>query len=73
MQAFALAHCASIGNNTVVMRCAVFSGGGTDWHVFYHFVGAVPGSTDLFSMLKRLLLEMEVVSVSKSSCRMNIK
>ncbi|KAI0230069.1 hypothetical protein LSAT2_019536 [Lamellibrachia satsuma] len=39
-----------------------FDGGWTDWRVFYHFVGAVPGSTDLFSMLKRLLLEMEVVS-----------
>jgi len=42
----------------------VFSGGRTRWHVFYHFVGAVPGSTELFAMLKRLLLEMSVVSVS---------
>ena len=57
----------------VVVCCAVYSVGRTDWRVFYHFVGAVPGSTDLFSMLKRLLLEMEVVSVSKSYCSMNVK
>ncbi|KAI0212081.1 hypothetical protein LSAT2_003023 [Lamellibrachia satsuma] len=25
--------------------------GRTDWRVFYHFVGAVPGSTDLFSIV----------------------
>ncbi|CAH1783140.1 unnamed protein product, partial [Owenia fusiformis] len=30
------------------------------WHVFYHFVGAVPGSTELEKLLKRLLKEMGV-------------
>ncbi|KAI8786853.1 telomerase protein component 1 [Biomphalaria glabrata] len=29
----------------------------TKWRVFYHFVGAVPGSTSLEQMLKRLLRE----------------
>ena len=48
--------------------CSLFSGGRPGWHVFYHFVGAVPGSTELFTMLKRLLLETSVVSVSESSC-----
>ncbi|ESO94433.1 hypothetical protein LOTGIDRAFT_232289 [Lottia gigantea] len=37
---------------------------GKPWHVFYHFVGAVPGSTSLEPMLKRLLREMEVVKDS---------
>ncbi|XP_064604560.1 TPR repeat-containing protein DDB_G0287407-like isoform X2 [Liolophura sinensis] len=37
---------------------------GGQWHVFYHFVGAVPGSTTLEPMLKRLLSEMEVTSES---------
>ena len=32
--------------------------------MFYHFVGAVPASTELEAMLKRLLKEMEVVDVS---------
>ncbi|XP_033636001.1 telomerase protein component 1-like isoform X1 [Asterias rubens] len=35
-------------------------GGDKDWHVFYHFVGAIPGSTDVEKMLKRLLKEMKV-------------
>ena len=35
------------------------------WHVFYHFVGAVPGSTDLKTMLSRLLKEANVVNVRK--------
>ncbi|KAK6179484.1 hypothetical protein SNE40_011834 [Patella caerulea] len=39
-------------------------GEGKPWHVFYHFVGAVPGSTVLEPMLKRLLREMEVVKDS---------
>ena len=31
---------------------------GDKWRVFYHFVGAVPGSSSLEQMLKRLLREM---------------
>lgn len=30
------------------------------WNVFYHFVGALPGSTSLEGMLKRLLRELEL-------------
>ncbi|CAH1785090.1 unnamed protein product [Owenia fusiformis] len=39
-------------------------GGSKGWHVFYHFVGAVPGSTELEKLLKRLLKEMGVVDAS---------
>ena len=39
-------------------------GGSKGWVVFYHFVGAVPGSTELEQLLKRLLLEMGQVKVS---------
>ncbi|KAH9495183.1 hypothetical protein Btru_018582, partial [Bulinus truncatus] len=35
----------------------VFGDKATKWRVFYHFVGAVPGSTSLELMLKRLLKE----------------
>ena len=38
-------------------------GGDKGWHVFYHFVGAVPGSTELEQMLRRLLKEIGVISV----------
>jgi hypothetical protein len=41
-----------------------FSGSKTGWHVFYHFVGAVPGSTELLPMLQRLLKEIGAVTVS---------
>ena len=34
-------------------------------NVFYHFVGATPGSTDAQLMLKRLLKEMKVCNVSE--------
>ncbi|XP_038068590.1 telomerase protein component 1-like isoform X1 [Patiria miniata] len=38
-------------------------GGGTQgWHVFYHFVGAVPGSPNLEATLKRLLKELGAVN-----------
>ncbi|KAK2172234.1 hypothetical protein NP493_979g00007 [Ridgeia piscesae] len=64
---------AGTGKSSVMCRAAdqavnkaltgnIPGGGRTRWHVFYHFVGAVPGSTELFAMLKRLLLEMSVVS-----------
>ena len=43
---------------------STFRGGQKGWHVFYHFVGAVPGSTELDVMLKRLLVEIEVCNVS---------
>jgi len=39
------------------------SGGKQGWQVFYHFIGAVPGSTDLLSILRRLLFEMKAVPV----------
>ena len=41
-----------------------FRGGTKGWHVFYHFVGAVPGSTELEPMLKRLLREIGIATVS---------
>ncbi|XP_071785038.1 telomerase protein component 1-like isoform X1 [Asterias amurensis] len=37
-------------------------GGDQGWHVFYHFVGAVPGSPNLESTLKRLLKELGIVN-----------
>ena len=40
------------------------SGGDKGWHVFYHFVGAVPGSPNLEMTLKRLLKEIGAVNVS---------
>jgi len=39
---------------------------GKNWHVFFHFVGAVPGSTSLEPMLKRLLREMDFINVSQT-------
>ena len=41
-----------------------FRGGKQGWHIFYHFVGAVPGSTDLEQCIKRLLKELNAVTVS---------
>ncbi|XP_061167339.1 TPR repeat-containing protein DDB_G0287407-like [Saccostrea echinata] len=35
---------------------------GHRWNVFFHFTGSVPGSNCLESMLKRLLVEMEVLN-----------
>ncbi|XP_071785835.1 telomerase protein component 1-like [Asterias amurensis] len=37
-------------------------GGEQGWHVFYHFVGAVPGSPNLEMTLKRLLRELGEVN-----------
>ena len=34
------------------------------WHIFNHFVGAIPGSTDIEKMLKRLLRELKVCNDS---------
>lgn len=42
----------------------VRSGGGKPWYVFYHFVGAVPGSTSLQTTLQRLLKETGTCTVS---------
>ncbi|XP_071945133.1 TPR repeat-containing protein DDB_G0287407-like [Antedon mediterranea] len=39
-------------------------GGDAGWHVFYHFVGAIPGSTDQEMMLKRLLKELKICNDS---------
>lgn len=36
------------------------------WTVFYHFVGAAPGSTDLGHVLQRFLRELELFKVSMS-------
>lgn len=47
-------------NNVIV----AFRAGNKSWHVFYHFVGAVPGSTELLNMLKRFLKEIQVIDVS---------
>ena len=38
------------------------SGGTKGWHVFYHFVGAVPGSTELDKLLRRFLTDMQTLS-----------
>ncbi|XP_064625868.1 TPR repeat-containing protein DDB_G0287407-like [Lineus longissimus] len=35
--------------------------GDKPWQVFYHFVGAVPGSTDLEQSIKRLIKEFNIV------------
>jgi len=43
---------------------ALCSGGQKGWHVFYHFVGAVPGSTELLGLLCRLLYEMKALPVN---------
>ncbi|GAB1609949.1 repeat-containing DDB_G0287407-like [Argonauta hians] len=40
------------------------SASGKSWHIFYHFVGAVPGSTTVEVMLKRLLREMDRINDS---------
>ncbi|XP_077998733.1 TPR repeat-containing protein DDB_G0287407-like [Glandiceps talaboti] len=39
-------------------------GGEHGWYIFYHFVGAIPGSTDLEKMLKRFLKEMKICTDS---------
>ena len=39
-------------------------GDGKQWNVFYHFVGALPGSTSLQTTLQRLLKEINLVTVS---------
>ncbi|XP_033125459.1 telomerase protein component 1-like isoform X1 [Anneissia japonica] len=39
-------------------------GGDIGWHVFYHFVGAIPGSTDQEMILKRLLKELKICNDS---------
>ncbi|XP_077982009.1 telomerase protein component 1-like [Glandiceps talaboti] len=51
-------------------------GGDAGWYVFYHFVGAIPGSTDLERCLKRLLKEIGAVTENtmptdlESTCQM---
>ncbi|XP_077863332.1 telomerase protein component 1-like, partial [Saccoglossus kowalevskii] len=51
-------------------------GGDAGWYVFYHFVGALPGSTDLEKCLKRLLREIDAVTENtmptdlESTCQM---
>ena len=50
--------------NSYCYNCLYDRSGGKGWHVFYHFVGAVPGSTELELMLRRLLKETGTVNVS---------
>ncbi|PIK34982.1 putative telomerase protein component 1 [Apostichopus japonicus] len=45
----------------LVLSC---SGGSEGWHIFYHFVGAIPGSTDPEKMLRRLLRELKICNDS---------
>ncbi|XP_025109541.1 telomerase protein component 1-like [Pomacea canaliculata] len=45
-------------------RLVVPGGGNRKWHVFYHFVGAIPGSASLECMLKRLLRDMDMAKNS---------
>ncbi|XP_035690264.1 telomerase protein component 1-like [Branchiostoma floridae] len=47
---------------TKALNKEIPGGGDTGWHVFYHFVGAIPGSTDLETVLKRLLRELDIVN-----------
>ncbi|XP_072172518.1 telomerase protein component 1-like [Diadema setosum] len=49
---------------TMTLNNRIPGGGEKGWHVFYHFVGAVPGSTDLEMCLKRLLKELNLVNES---------
>lgn len=44
---------------TMALNKRIPGGGETGWHVFYHFVGAIPGSTSLELCLKRLLKELK--------------
>ncbi|XP_071952526.1 telomerase protein component 1-like [Antedon mediterranea] len=46
----------------MAMSKQIPGGGSTGWHIFFHFVGAVPGSTDLEKALKRLLKELGSVN-----------
>ncbi|XP_072023567.1 telomerase protein component 1-like [Amphiura filiformis] len=48
--------------STLAAQKKIPGGGSNGWHVFYHFVGAVPGSTDLQDCLKRLLIEIDAVN-----------
>ncbi|XP_072024365.1 LOW QUALITY PROTEIN: TPR repeat-containing protein DDB_G0287407-like [Amphiura filiformis] len=63
------------GKSSIMARVADFAtakaltgeipgGGDKGWHVFYHFVGAVPGSPNLEATLKRLLKELGIVKES---------
>ncbi|XP_071485074.1 telomerase protein component 1-like [Diadema antillarum] len=44
---------------TMALNKRIPGGGDTGWHVFYHFVGAIPGSTDLELCLRRVLKELK--------------
>ncbi|CAH1244024.1 TEP1 [Branchiostoma lanceolatum] len=57
---------ARTANDTVTkaLNNTIPGGGDKGWHIFFHFVGATPGSTDLELMLKRLLKELGVVNDS---------
>jgi len=57
----------------VIFIFFVTSGGPKgSWHVFYHFVGAVPGSTELLGLLCRLLYEMKALPVHYVTCSLRI-
>ncbi len=44
-----------------------FSSHPDGWHMFYHFVGAVPRSTEVDLVLKRLIRELNIVPVSSDT------
>ncbi|WAR23724.1 Y7407-like protein [Mya arenaria] len=66
---------AGLGKSSVLCKCAEIlthksrqgqlkRSDGKSWHVFFHFVGAVPGSTNIEPMLKRLLRSMDFINDS---------
>ena len=52
-------------NNVHFVHQNIIRGSNKGWNVFYHFIGAAPGSTDLGFMLQRMLKEVKYV-VSRS-------
>ncbi|XP_070563916.1 TPR repeat-containing protein DDB_G0287407-like [Ptychodera flava] len=72
-KAFVLLGGPGVGKSSLMARTAdvacskaitkeIPGGGDKGWYVFYHFVGAIPGSTDLEKCLKRLLKEIGAVT-----------
>ncbi|XP_022100079.1 telomerase protein component 1-like [Acanthaster planci] len=58
-----MARVADIASRLAALK-KIPGGGEHGWHVFFHFVGAVPGSTDLEKCLKRLLMEIGAIDES---------
>lgn len=51
----------NICNNNHVYLIGFLRGSNKGWNVFYHFIGAAPGSTDIGFMLQRMLKELKYV------------